>query len=266
MQGIVSVIVTRATVSIRYPVRPAPAAWIIPEGNVAESPVHHTVSQHLTLLLEAWAARQPAPTRVLRNVAIRWLEEYPNTGIDPDVCVLAPPPPDLDDVSSVCLWKRGHIAPPICFEIVSVNHPYKDYLEIQDRYAALGTRELVVFDPILAGPRSLGGPVALQMWRRTLEGGLERSHFGDAPVFSEVLDAWLIADGRSLHIAEDRHGTRPWLTAAQQASINAERAQADAERAQADAERARAEAERERAQKEEFERRLRELERKLDRG
>jgi hypothetical protein len=156
----------------------------------------------------------------------------------------------------LCLWKPGHVAPPICFEVVSVNHPYKDYTALQDRYAALGAHELVVFDPLLAGPRSLGGPVPLQLWRREIAGGLERVHFGAAPAYSEVLDAWVVAQGRTIHLTEDRAGLRRWRT-------EAERAQAEAERAQAEAERAQAEAERERELREAIERRLREVERKL---
>jgi hypothetical protein len=257
----------RATVSVRYPVPTTPAAWVLPEGTVPESPVHHDVAHRLTQLLEGWAARQPEPVRVLRNLALRWLEEHPRTGIDPDVCVLAPPPPDLDECGSLCLWRAGHLAPPLCFEIVSANHPYKDYVDLQDRYAALGTRELVVFDPLLAGPRSLGGPVALQVWKRDVTGGLERVHFGHGPAYSDVLDAWLVPDGRKLQLADDRAGSKRWTTPAERAQADAERAQADAahahaeaERAHAEAERAQAEVERERERREDLERRLRELE------
>lgn len=37
-------------------------------------------------------------------------------------------------------------------------------------------------------------------------------HFGSEPVHSLVLDAWFIADGRTLHISDDRNGARRWLT------------------------------------------------------
>jgi hypothetical protein len=248
---------------------------------VAEAPFHHDAAHQLTLVLEAWAARQRRPLRVFRNLAVRWLEEYPQTGIDPDVCVLAPPPPDIDDVNSLCLWRPGHLPPPLCVEIVSRNHPYKDYRDVQDRYAALGTHELAVFDPVLAGPSAFGGPVLLQLWRRESTGDFERIHFGDSPVYSEVLDAWLIPDPaeRDLHIASDRRGTLRWPTEAEIARANAERAKADAERAKADAERAKADAERakadaerakadaerERREREDMERRLAELETKLSR-
>jgi hypothetical protein len=104
---------------------------------------------------------------------------------------------------------------------------------------------------MLAGPKSLGGPVALQLWRRDAGRAFDRLHFGNAPVYSEILDAWIIAEGRSLLIADDRAGARRWLTEAEinalqakDAQANAQRAEADAQRAQADAQRARANAER----------------------
>jgi hypothetical protein len=207
---------------------------------VPEAPIHDEVAEALKLLLRAWAARSPGQLRIARNLAVRWLEQYPRTGIDPDICVLAPPPPDLDELGSLCLWKPGHSAPTLCFEIVSRNHPYKDYAALQDRYAAMGTHELVVFDPLLAGPQSLGGPVPLQLWRRDASRAFERIHFGDAPAYSEVLDAWVIAEGRVLFIAEDRAGKQRWLNEAQQKHVEAERSRAEAERSRAEAERLRA--------------------------
>lgn len=230
MQAILPIMLPPATVLIRYPVRPSLDAWVLPEGTVPEAPIHDEVAEALKSLLRAWAARAPGSVRIARNLAIRWLEAHPTTGIDPDVCVLAPPPEDLDELGSLCLWKPGHRAPTLCFEIVSKNHPHKDYSVLQDRYAAMGTRELIVFDPLLAGPKALGGPVALQLWRRDLTGAFERLSFGDAPVYSEALEAWVLAEGRTLFIADDRAGKRRWLNDAEQARAAANRAQAEAER------------------------------------
>jgi hypothetical protein len=254
-----------ATVSIRYPVRPSLETWVLPEETVPEAPIHDEVAEALKLLLRAWAARSPGQIRIARNLAIRWLEQHPKTGIDPDVCVLAPPPPDLDDLGSLCLWKPGHAVPTLCFEIVSANHPYKDYVALQDRYAAMGTHELIVFDPLLAGPKSLGGPVPLQLWRRDPSRAFERIHFGDAPVYSEVLDAWVIAEGRKLCIADDRAGKRRWLNEAQQNRIEAEQNRIEAEQNRIEAERAEAEAEALRTARDALERELRELKAKSSR-
>jgi Uma2 family endonuclease len=216
-----------ASVSIRYPVRPNPEAWVIPEGPVPESTAHSAAVLGIFELLSAWAARRGGRARVARNLAVRWLEEHPSTGIDPDVCVLEPAPEAFDDdLASLCLWKVGHAPPRLCVEVVSASHPYKDYTAIQERYAALGTQELLVFDPLLYGPRSLGGPVPLQLWRRDSIGTFERVHFGSEPVYSQVLDLWCIADARALVLSEDRAGSRRLLT-----ELEAARAELERERA-----------------------------------
>jgi hypothetical protein len=116
----------------------------------------------------------------------------------------------------------------------------------------MGALELLVFDPLLLGPKSLG-PVPLQLWRRDLTGAFERVHYGDTPVYSQVLEAWLLAEGRNLIIADDRAGQRRWPTLEEAAA-----AQGKAEAAQS-----KAEAVRERALREELEGKLRELEGKL---
>jgi len=238
-------------VLVRYAVPTRHEAWVLPEGTVPESMPHDAVAHRLKNLLERWAAALGRPCAVPRNLAIRWDAASPRVGIDPDVCVLDPPPPDADEVSSLCLWKPGHVPPSLCFEIVSRNHPHKDYAEIQDRYAFVGARELAVFDPFLAGPRALGGPVLLQLWRRDRSGTLERVHAGDAPVASEVLGAWLLPTRTTLEISDDRAGERRWHTGNELFELK-----------QAEAARERAEKERERAARLELERQLEELQAK----
>lgn len=214
----------RASVSIRYPVTPNPDAWVIPEEPVPQSTAHGVAVRRVFDLLSAWAATKPGRVRIGHDLAIRWLEQHPRTGINPDVCVLDPAPPTFDeDLTSVRLWKEGHAIPRFCVEVVSYSHPYKDYTAIQERYAAFGTPELLVFDPMLYGPRSLGGPVKLQLWRRDATGTFERVHFGADPVYSQMLDAWLIVEGRELVIAEDRAGTRRWQTELERVSAERER-------------------------------------------
>jgi hypothetical protein len=265
MQAILPAMVTLPIISLRYRVGADPEAWVIPEGPVPESTPHQAAVYRIYNLLLAWADRV-APERSVRisqELAIRWLEDYPRTGIDPDVAVLEPAPPDFDDLSSLRLWEPGRAPPRLAVEVVSASHPYKDYGSIQERYAAMGVEELLVFDPLLAGPPSLGGPVALQLWRRDATRSFERVHFGSEPAHSLVLDAWFIAEGRALHISDDRKGTRRWVTDRERLDFmtaQAERANAEAERANAEAKRANAEAEREREARLTLEQRLRDLE------
>jgi hypothetical protein len=188
MQGTLhDVLAANTTVQLRYSLGAVPESWVLTEDKVPESTLHDQVAQRIKLLLEAWAARTSRSVRIARNLAVRWLEPNPRIGIDPDVCVLEPAP-EGRDITSLRLWQPGHVAPPLCFEIVSANHPHKDYREIQDRYAAMGTGELIVFDPLLVGPKALGGPALLQKWHRR-DGVFEREAFGNEPVYSAVLGA-----------------------------------------------------------------------------
>lgn len=213
MQGTLPAMKGATTVQVRYSLGAVPESWVLTEDKVSEATLHDRVAQRLKLLLEEWAGRTERSVRIARNLAVRFIEADPRIGIDPDVCVLEPAPAERD-IRSLRLWQPGHLAPPLCFEIVSANHPHKDYREIQDPYAALGATELIVFDPELVGPRSLGGPMPLQKWCRR-DGLFERVAFGADPVYSAVLDAWVHARGEHLDIADDREGTLIWQTEAE---------------------------------------------------
>jgi Uma2 family endonuclease len=250
------------TISVRYPVPLVQDAWVLPEGPVPESTTHDAAVQRLKLLLDAWVERTGRPARIARNLAIRWAKVAPTVGIDPDVCVIEPAPAE-EHLRSLRTWQPEHAVPRLCFEIVSETHPYKDYAGIQDRYAAMGALELVVFDPLLAGPPKLGGPVLFQVWRRDASGALERVHFGGSPAYSTELGAWLHRQGNLLDIADDREGLARWQTGEEH-----ERAEKERERAEKEYERA--EKERERAEKEQghgalaaAEQKIRELEERL---
>ena len=136
---------------------------------------------------------------------------------------------------SVRTWIEGHTPPILAIEVVSTTNPLKDYTIAPDKYAASGTYELVVFDPLLTGPTAHGGPFPLQVWRRSDDDDFVRVYAGDGPVRATTLDAWLVvaADGRSVCIANDPNGVIRWLTAeeAERAAKEAERAAKEAERA-----------------------------------
>jgi Uma2 family endonuclease len=244
--------VLQPVVSLRYRVGRSPEAWVLPEGPVPESTAHDAALERICSLLRAWAARVANGARISRNLAVRWLPDHPRTGIDPDVAVLLPGPADFDDLTSYRVWEPGRPPPALAVEVVSAGHPYKDYSWVHEGYAAMGALELLVFDPLLLGPKSLG-PVPLQLWRRDLTGAFERVHYGDTPVYSQVLEAWFVVEGRSLVIAEDRAAQRRWPTLEEAAA-----AQSKAEAAQS-----KAEAARERALREELASKLRNLESKL---
>lgn len=187
--------------------------WELSEETMLESVVHDAAVELLKAILAWWATRRE-DVQVARNLAIRWDEQAPSIGVDPDVSVLSPPPPERD-LRSVRTWAPGHSPPLLAIEVVSETNPRKDYVIAPDKYAASGTRELWIFDPLLAGPNSHGGPFRIQVWQRDAQGSFVRSYAGDGPARSELVAAHLVTadEGRKLRIADDPLGTRLWPTA-----------------------------------------------------
>jgi Uma2 family endonuclease len=218
------------TARVIYDVPAKHVGWELPDETMPESVLHDEAVELLKALLAAWAARTDAGF-VVRNLAVRWDEQNPNVGVDPDVALLSPAPPDVRDLSSLCTWEPGHVAPRLAIEVVSPSNAHKDYSIAPDKYAACGAGELWIFDPLLAGPKSHSGPFRIQIWRR--EGGaFRRVYAGEGPVRSETIGAWLVAvdEGRKLRVADDEAATRFWLT-----PTEAERAAKEQERAAKDA-------------------------------
>jgi Uma2 family endonuclease len=228
----------KTVVGLHYLVPRHPAAgWELSEETVPESVVHDQAVSLLRALLAAWAARTAA--MVVRNLAVRWDKERPAIGVDPDVALLRPPPPDATNLRSVRTWLPGHASPLLAVEVVSETNPHKDYAIAPEKYAASGVGELWIFDPLLAGPTAYGGPWRLQVWQRREDGDFVRIYAGDGPTRSPFLGAWLVPtdEGRKLRVAEDEGVTQFWLTPEE-----AEREAKDAALAAAKAERAAKEA------------------------
>ena len=217
-------------VSIHYSLPRSHASWDLVEGLTPESHLHNHVVGLLEAVLEAWVRSSNGAACVGRNLAIRWDASRPQVGVDPDVCVLCPPPPGASDhtLTSVRTWVEGNAAPLLAIEVVSETNPHKNYRIVPEKYAASGTRELVMFDPLLCGPPTQSGPYRLQVWQRGPDGTFARSYAGDGPARSAALGAHLVVldSGRALRIADDAAGERLWLTTAE-----AERAEKELERA-----------------------------------
>ncbi len=217
-------------------VRRAPCTdprWTLDHDVMPESALHSEVIKLLEAVLEANVTRGGRDARVARNLAVRWDPSAANLGVDPDVVLMDPTPPEEgDSLVDLCLWKPGHYPPRVAVEVVSANDPDKDYSDNPSRYAASGTQELWVFDPLYAGPRIDGGPWLLQVWTLDDEERFRRVYEGDGPAWSEQLDAWIVVtdEGRRLRVADDRDGLRRWLTALEAGSVATERALAETDR------------------------------------
>ncbi|MGZ5966478.1 MAG: Uma2 family endonuclease [Polyangiales bacterium] len=208
--------------------------WELSEEQVPESKPHDRRTELIFELLDHWIHRTGADAEVARNLAVRWDREHPRVGIDPDVCLIAPRPPEGAEIESLLLWLPGHHPLRIAFEIVS-SRPDKDYVRAPEKYAVNGTFELVVFDPVLRGASLSGGPYRIQVWRRGEGGSFARVAAGEGPFHLQALDAWVFAvdEGRQLRFADDREGTQWWRTSEEASREDAARAREEAAGARA---------------------------------
>lgn len=210
--------------------------WELCEETMPESCVHDEAVELLKAVLAWWASRR-GNTHVARNLAVRWDEDEPRVGVDPDVSAFSPPPPREkgSDLRSVRTWLPGHTPPLLAVEVVSTTNPNKDYTIAPDKYAASGTRELWIFDPLLAGPASHGGPFRLQLWQRNERGAFVRAYAGEGPFFSDVAGAYVIAvdEGVKVRLADDAEGRALWPTQEEHERAEKEHERAEKEAAQA---------------------------------
>jgi Uma2 family endonuclease len=191
--------------------------WVLHEENMPEATNHRDATDLLKLILLAFAAKNRLNVLVAANLACRWVRERPSIGVDPDIALIEPAPPGAEALSSLRTWVEGHVPPRFAVEIVSATNPHKDYEAAPAKYAALGTRELVVFDAELFGPAGTDGPHVLQVWRRK-EGHptMVRVYAGPGPAHSVELGAWLVPTAdRMLRIADDEQGRSLWPTRAE---------------------------------------------------
>jgi Uma2 family endonuclease len=219
-------------IRLSYDVQPDPERWLLDENEepMPEGTLHDEASELLKLVLKAHVARNELDALVSRNLAIRWDQQHPGVGVDPDVALFMPRPADDRRRRSVRLWLPGCEAPRVAIEVVSFHEPEKDYIDGPEKYAASGTHELWIFDPDLNGPSLHGGPFRLQVWRRSPKGAFRREYAGAGPAYSKELKAFLVVTegGDRLRLADDMGGSRLWPTEAE--AERAGRLEADAGR------------------------------------
>lgn len=168
-----------------------------------------------------------------------WVRGEPLVRVSPDVYLIEdPPPPPRPKMWQT--WLPGHRPPRWAVEIVSDDWK-KDYEENPPKYAQLGVRELVIFDPEAAlNPDRRGQRVLLQVYRRDADGAFVRVYRGDGPARSEEIDAFLVVrrEGGAvrLRIARDAAGS-DLVPTAEEAKRGAEEAKRAADARAAAAER-----------------------------
>jgi len=213
------------------------SSWCLTdEEDMGQSGEQTLIIKLLSSCLEE-LARERGWERVLisSDQFFAWIPGAPLVRVSPDVYLLDDPPP-LPLPLSWQTWKHGHRAPRFAVEIVSGDDRRsrawrKDYDDAPAKYAQLGTKELVIFDPEAAAGRTRRQErVALQLYRREEDGGFVQVHAGPGPVFSRELQIWLfvLRDGEvaRLRLARDE-ALQDWVP------TEAERAEQERRRAEA---------------------------------
>ncbi|MCC6553437.1 MAG: Uma2 family endonuclease [Polyangiaceae bacterium] len=190
--------------------------------------------------------------------------EHPQYGLDPDVYMVEPPPPEGAELMSLLLWQPGHVAPKLAVEIVSPGHPTKDYVIAPEKYAVSGVGELWILDARLEGPSKKGGPYAIQVWRRQEEGLFAQVYAGAGPAWSPAVQGFiqLLQDSAWYALSTDREGAERWLTEKEAAQRQAQAAQRQAQADRAAREAAQRQAQADRAAREEAEQQVKAAERR----
>ena len=145
----------------------------------------------LSCIEELARERGWARTLVGSDQFFAWVEKEPLVRVSPDVYLLDDPPETYP--SSWQVWLPGHKPPRFAVEVVSAESARKDYFEAPLKYAQLGARELVIFDPEIA-QGVVGGEDrrAITVYRREEDGGFVRVYGGDGPAWSSELEAWVV--------------------------------------------------------------------------
>jgi hypothetical protein len=224
-------------------------------------------------ILQRWIVEllRPLLQRWLTSRGVQAFVGADHARVAPDLYVL----PGVDPRTRVRTWKlwQDRVRPSVAFEVVSQDWE-KDYIEVIERYGALGVPEVLLFDP---GWDEHAGGVRWQIFRRVGKRGLVRVEATQRDrVRSKALGCWLraVGEGRDLRVrlATGARGDElvPTAEEAERAAREKERAAREQERAAREQERAAKEQERaakelERTAKEAALARVRELEAELRR-
>src|SRR5207248_3321457 len=79
-------------VALHYDVDRSSDDWTLPDEDfiVPERRAHDVATERGRDLLDAWGKRTRRNLMVCRNIGVRWDEEHPSVGFDPDLCVIEP--------------------------------------------------------------------------------------------------------------------------------------------------------------------------------
>ena len=204
---------------------------------MGEDFLQRAIAEALRPLIARWFKTQKVKAFTGADQFLYWVEGDPTRRVAPDVYVL----PKVDPESVPTSWQLWEVGPPsFALEIVS-RDVGKDYEDAPAEYAAMGAKELVIFDP---GATSRSRTrVRWQVYRRLARRGFVRvaQTMGDR-VEVAGLGCWLraMSEGRDarLRLGIGVDGEELFATETERADSADAQAEAERERAEVAIERA----------------------------
>jgi hypothetical protein len=200
--------------------------------HMGEDFLQRAIAEALRPLIARWFKSRRVKAFTGADQFLYWVEGDPTRRVAPDVYVL----PKVDPESVPSSWQLWEVGPPsFALEVVS-RDVGKDYEDAPAEYAAMGARELVIFDPgATARSRTR---VRWQVYRRLARRGFVRvAQTMSDRVEVASLGCWLRAMGEGrdarLRLGTGVDGETLFLTEAEAAHARAESAEAEVARLRA---------------------------------
>ena len=207
--------------------------------HMGEDFLQRAIAEALRPLIARWFKSRRVKAFTGADQFLYWVEGDPTRRVAPDVYVL----PKVAPESVPSSWQLWEVGPPsFALEVVS-RDVGKDYEDAPAEYAAMGAKELVIFDPgATARSRTR---VRWQVYRRLARRGFVRvAQTMSDRVEVASLGCWLraIGEGRDarLRLGTGVDGEELFATEAEAAQAQAEAARTRAESAEAEVARLRA--------------------------
>ncbi len=121
------------------------------EDDVGEHEIQTYILELLRPLVERYLKKENVHAHVGSDQFIYWIQYDPQACVAPDLYVL----PGVSQDIAIDVWKvwERNVVPSFVLEVVG-RDPHKDYERAPHRYAMLGVKELVVFDPFADDERT----------------------------------------------------------------------------------------------------------------
>lgn len=175
---------------------------VYPDGEVmSRDPTESNVATKLQAVLARYQASRGIECYTGSDNFLYWQKGNNRLSVSPDVYILPGVSPDahpkeFQGSKNEGCWKTWihDVAPSLAVEVKAWTNPRKDELQSPQRHDALGTEELIVFDPYQG--RRRGGRKRFVVYRRDLTGKLVPVlATNERRVYSNVLEAFLVLEG-----------------------------------------------------------------------